>query len=91
MIERLSTSIFNAPGHEMRYNRATGYLTCSCPEFKFYGRCPFAMEARGILESEGTKVKFQRPPKPIFLHEIPKFIESMNRVLKEEPPVESSA
>lgn len=80
-LQRLSTGIFKAGSHVIKYDRSTNYLTCNCARFAFDTKCEYAALAKIELEADGLSVKFRRAPKPAFLEEMGRFAESFKHAL----------
>lgn len=78
---RVSVSIFEVDGYDVKYDRKSLYLTCNCMKFSSEGKCDHIDSPKEILKSEGFEVKLKRVKKPIFIEEIDKFIISAKAVL----------
>ncbi len=82
-MNRGSRSVFDFPDNvSVTYHAPSEYIACSCSEFSFAGKCPHAMDARQVLETEGMKVKFKRVPVPTFVAEVEKFEDSIRTSIK---------
>ena len=82
-MERISIGRFESEDglHKVSYSKYSGYVSCSCPYFEFFGKCVATDEVKEILKGEGRKVSLRRVIKPAFLQDLKNFQQRISSVL----------